>query len=92
MATYRVIAWKDIPAAVEAQDADGQVTLQLTERFQALIDSLAMQFGVHDDAYLEHWGATDGERPGTARDVGAAVAAELEQRFPEFIARALGRA
>jgi len=92
MASYRIIAWKDIPASVEARDANEQVTLPLTERFQALIDSLAMQQGVHDDAYLEHWGATDGERPGTARDVGAAVAAELEERFPEFIARAFRRA
>jgi hypothetical protein len=48
-----------------------------------------MQTGAHDeDAYLEHWAATDGERPGSARDVGAAVAAELEERFPEFIALA----
>jgi cvfA/B/C family virulence factor len=92
MATYRVIAWKDIPAAVEARDAADQVSLQLSERFQALIDSLAMQLGIHDDAYLEHWGTTDGERAGTAREVGAAVAAELEDRFPEFIARAFRRA
>ena len=91
MASYRIIAWKDIPAAVEARDGADQVTLQLSERFQALIDSVAMQLGVHDDAYLEHWGATDGERPGTARDVGSAVAAELEDRFPEFIASAFRR-
>jgi Virulence factor len=92
MATYRIIAWKDVPAAVEARDGADQVSLQLSERFQALIDSLAMQLGIHDDAYLEHWGTTDGERAGTAREVGAAVAAELEDRFPEFIARAFRRA
>jgi len=93
MATYRVIAWKDIPASVEAHDGGDQVTLQLSERFQMLIDSVAMQLGVHDeDAYLEHWGATDGERAGTAREVGSAVAAELEERFPEFIALAFRRA
>jgi len=92
MATYRVIAWKDIPASVEAHDGGDQVTLQLSERFQMLIDSVAMQLGVHDeDAYLEHWGATDGERAGTAREVGSAVAAELEERFPEFIALAFRR-
>jgi len=92
MATYRVIAWKDIPASVEAHDGGDQVTLQLSERFQMLIDSVAMQLGVHDeDAYLEHWGATDGERAGSAREVGSAVAAELEERFPEFIALAFRR-
>ncbi|HUK64387.1 MAG TPA: virulence factor [Dongiaceae bacterium] len=92
MATYRIIAWRSIPAAVEARDGAGQVTLQLSERFQALIDSAAMQLGLHDnDAYLDHWGAIEGERVGSASDVGAAVVAELEERFPEYIARALGR-
>jgi cvfA/B/C family virulence factor len=90
MATYRIIAWKEIPAAVEASDGVEQVTLPLSERFQALIDSLAMQLGYQDgDAYLAQWEQGEGgERPGSARDVGAAVAAELEDRFTEFIARA----
>lgn len=93
MARYRIIVWKDIPASVEARDGADQVTLPLSERFQALIDSLAMQGDEHaEDAYLAHWGATDGERAGSAREVGAAVAAELEERFPEFIARAFRRA
>ena len=92
MASYRIIAWKDIPAAVEARDASDQVSLQLSERFQALIDSVAMQLGIHDDAYLAYWATSDGERAGSARDVGAAIAAELEDRFPEFIAHAFRRA
>jgi hypothetical protein len=92
MATYRIIAWKDIPASVEAHDGADHVTLPLSERFLALIDSLAMQQGAHEqDAYLEHWAHTEGERPGGAGEVGAAVAAELEDRFPEFIARAFRR-
>jgi hypothetical protein len=89
MARYRIIAWKDIPASVEVQDGGEQITLQLSERFQALIDSAAMQLGADEqETYLEHWGATDGERPGPAPEVGAALVAELEERFPEFIARA----
>jgi Virulence factor len=93
MATYRIIAWRNIPAAVEVRDGAGQVTLQLSERFQSLIDSTAMQLGLHDnDAYLEHWGAIEGEeRAGTAGDVGAAVAAEIEERFPEYITEAFRR-
>ena len=55
------------------------------------IDSAAMQLGIHDDAYLEHWGTTDGERPGSAREVSSAIAAELEERFPEYIAHAFRR-
>ena len=94
MATYRIIAWQNIPAAVEVCDGTGQVTLQLSERFQALIDSAAMQLGLHDnDGYLEHWGTIEGEeRSGSASDVGAAVVAELEARFPEYIAQAFRRA
>ena len=92
MAHYRIVAWKDIPASVEARDEGDHVTLQLSERFQALIDSLAMQGGADaQDAYLEHWGSTDAERAGSARDVAAAIAAELEERFPEFIALAFRR-
>ena len=92
MASYRIIAWKDIPASVEARDGADHVTLQLSERFQALIDSVATQLGLHDqDAYLEHWGATDGERAGSAREVSAAIAAELEERFPEYISAAFRR-
>jgi hypothetical protein len=92
MASYRIIAWKDIPASVEARDDADAVTLPLSERFQMLIDSLAMQLGVHDDAYLEHWGATEGERAGSAREVGTALVAELEERFAEFTVRAFRRA
>jgi hypothetical protein len=92
VASYRIIAWKDIPASVEARDGADHVTLQLSERFQALIDSVATQLGLHDqDAYLEHWGATDGERAGSAREVSSAIAAELEERFPEYISRAFRR-
>jgi hypothetical protein len=92
MASYRIIAWKDIPATVEARDDVDSVTLPLSDRFQALIDSVAMQLELADeDAYLEHWGTTDGERSGSAREVVAAVVAELEERFPEFTARAFRR-
>jgi cvfA/B/C family virulence factor len=90
MATYEIVAWKEIPAVVEARDRDGSVTRQLSERFQALIDSLAMQTGSESsEAYLDAWTRSDPrERPGSAADVADAVAAEIEDRFPEFIARA----
>ena len=47
MATYRIVAWKGIPASVEAEDGTDSVTLQLSERFQMLIDSAAMQACAH---------------------------------------------
>ncbi len=90
MASYQVIAWRGVPAVVEARDGGGTVARQLSERFQSLIDSVAMQLGLEDsDAYLEQWTRGEvAERPGTAEEVADAVAADLENRFPEFIARA----
>ncbi len=90
MARWEIVAWRDIPAMVEARDDGGQVTLPLSEKFQSLIDSVAMQLGLQEEsAYLEQWARMPGgERPGSARDVGEAVVAEIEQRFPEYIARA----
>jgi hypothetical protein len=90
VARWEIVAWRDIPAMVEARDDAEQVTLPLSEKFQSLIDSVAMQLGMQDeDAYLEQWAKMPGgERPGSARAVGEAVVAELEARFPEYIARA----
>jgi cvfA/B/C family virulence factor len=93
VARWEIVAWREIPASVEVSDDSGQITLSLSERFQALIDSVAMQLDLQDeDAYLEHWARLPGgERPGTAREVGEAVVAELEARFPDFIGRAFRR-
>ncbi|MBI3636681.1 MAG: virulence factor [Candidatus Rokubacteria bacterium] len=84
------MSWRDIPASVEAEDAAGQVTRQLSDRFQALIDAVAMQLGLAEsDAYLDEWRRSEpAERAGTAGEVAAAVAAELEERFPTYAARA----
>ena len=93
MATYQLVSWKGIPASVEARDADGTVTVTLSERFQMLIDSVAMQLGLHDsDAYIELWARESPvDRAGTAREVAEKVAAELEERFPTFIGQAFVR-
>jgi hypothetical protein len=90
MARWEIVAWREIPAMVEVSDEAGQLTLSLSDKFQSLIDSVAMQLGLEDEgAYLEHWAKLPGgERPGSAREVGEAVVAELEARFPEVIARA----
>ena len=93
MASYQIIAWKDVPAMVEASDNAETVTRQLSDRFQQLIDSVAMRLGLQDqDAYLDLWarGAVQ-ERPGSATEVANAVVTELEARFSEFIAQAFDR-
>jgi Virulence factor len=93
MATYQIITWKDVPSMIEARDAAGTVTRPLSDRFQQLIDSVAMQLGLQDqDAYLDLWARGDvQERPGSATEVAEAVAAEIEARFPEIISRAFRR-
>jgi hypothetical protein len=90
MASYQIIAWKDVPAMVEARDGSETVTRQLSDRFQQLIDSVAMRLGLQDqDAYLDLWTRGDvQERSGSATEVVDAVVDELEARFPEFISRA----
>lgn len=55
-----------------------------------LIDSVAMQFGLAEsDAYLAEWTrSAPEERPDSASEVADGVAAELEDRFVEYAARA----
>jgi hypothetical protein len=90
MASYVVVSWRGIPAVVEATDGSESATRQLTERFQALIDAVAMQFGLAEsEAYLEAWErSAPVERAGSAADVADAVAQDLEDRFFEFAQRA----
>jgi len=90
VATYRIVAWRGVPASVEVSDSSETVTRALSERFQMLIDSAAMQLGIHEsDAYIEQWTrGEDQERPGGAQEVADAVVADLENRFPEFIGHA----
>jgi len=90
VATYEIIAWKSIPAVIEARDERDTVTHQLSDRFQQLIDSAAMQLGIHgSDAYLELWSRSEPrERAGSAAEVAAAVAQEIEARFPTYIGTA----
>jgi hypothetical protein len=93
MATYRLIVWRGIPSAVEASDGAETVTRQLSDRFQALIDTVAMQLDLHgSDAYIEQWDRSEArERPGSAQEVAGAVAADIEARFMEFIGAAFRR-
>jgi hypothetical protein len=94
MATYHIIAWRGVPASLEVHDAAESLTVALSDKFQQLIDSAAMQLGLHDaEAYIEQWSRGEPhERAGSAREVADAVTAELEARFPEFIGQVFRRA
>ena len=92
MARYRIVQWKDIPSVVEAFDGEEAARVSLSQRFQDLIDAAAMRQGATDsEAYLDGWGqGPEQERPGAARAVAEAVAAELEASFPQLVARLSG--
>lgn len=91
MAKYQVLYWKDIPSVVEATDASGSAKVQLSERFQLLIDTVAMRLGLAGtDEYLDQWEhGEEQERPGSSQDVAKAVAQEFESKFTEFRDRGL---
>ena len=88
MACYRIIHWKQIPSLVEAFDGDQVARIPLSQRFQDLIDAVAMREGASEtDAYLEGWGqGPDLDRPGAATTVAEQVAAELEAGFQDLVA------
>lgn len=84
MAEYQVLYWRALPSLVKANDATGEVSVRLPQRFADAIDDAAMQMGATDTgAYLEgwRWGPLL-ERSGAARDVAEAVAMELAASTP----------
>jgi len=87
MARYRIVHWKEIPSVVEAADGDQTARRQLSQKFQDLIDALAMrENSTEGDAYLEGWGQADWvERGGSADEVAEAVVAELEGAFQALL-------
>lgn len=91
MARYRIVAWKEIPSLVEAFDGDDTARVPLSQRFQDLIDAVAMRDGDSDTGvYLDGWAqGPDRERPGSAQEVARAVAADLEAGFRDLAARHL---
>jgi hypothetical protein len=91
MARYQVLYWKTIPSLVEASDGDRTVRVPLSQRFQDLIDAVAMKEGASTtEAYLAGWETGPiGDRPGSAEVVARAVATELEAGFQELAVRHL---
>lgn len=87
MARYRIVHWKDIPSMVEAADGDGTTRHPLSQRFQDLIDALAMREGATEgDPYLDGWGQGAWlEREGSPDEVAGAIAAEIEKGFQALL-------
>ncbi len=93
MAKYTVLYWQDIPSVIEAKDAAATHKVQLSQRFQALIDAAAMHQGLAGtDAYLEQWRRGKRvARDGSAEQVATAVMEELEAQYDALKAAALGK-
>ncbi|MGI9303816.1 MAG: virulence factor [Gammaproteobacteria bacterium] len=93
MAKYQILYWQDIPSLVEARDGDSVHKEQLSSRFQELIDLVAMKKKLAGtDAYLEQWNKGKRiDRDGSARDVAAAIAGELEADFDKIREESLAK-
>lgn len=90
MTTYQIMYWHDIPVQVRAGGRRDRVSIELPQRFQIAVDNAAMAANLTGtDAYLEgfRWDEPQ-EREGTAEEVAAAVAAELEEQFARIDWRA----
>jgi len=83
MADYTILYWQDIPAMVEAREGRAKKKIQLSDRFQVLIDAVAMRKKlVGTDAYIEQWRRGGKQsREGTVEEVAEAVAAEIEGQY-----------
>ena len=86
MAKVQVLRWQEIPSVVEVRDGSDVKKIQLSQKFQALIDEVAMREELAGtDAYLEEWNKSAvEERDGDAASVVQKVADELEERFADI--------
>ena len=56
MAKVQILRWQEIPSVVEVRDGSEVKKIQLSDKFQALIDEAAMRRKLAGtDAYLEEW-------------------------------------
>ena len=86
MAKVQILRWQEIPSVVEVRDGTDVKKIQLSQKFQALIDEVAMREELAGtDAYLEEWNKSAvEERDGDAATVVQKVADELEERFADI--------
>ena len=91
VAKCSVLRWQDIPSLVEAKDASGTHKIQLSSRFQELIDMVAMRRGLAGtDEYLEAWRrGRPTERDGSAPEAAQALAEEIEAQYEEIRSAAI---
>ena len=90
MTRVRKMYWKEIPVQVQAEDASGQVSKPLDDRFQQGVDSISMFDGsAGTDEYLDAWEWGDYvDVDGSAEAAATALAEDLNTHFPrDFVKR-----
>ena len=93
MAKVTILYWQDIPSVVEARDRGGRHKVELSQRFQELIDLIAMKKKVMGtDEYLNHWSkGPPEEHEGDAETVAATVASGIEARYEAIKAEEIAK-
>ena len=83
MAKVTILYWQEIPSVVEARDRSGRHKIELSQRFQELIDLVAMKKKMAGtDEYLIQWNkGRPEEHDGDAETAVKAVADEIEARY-----------
>ena len=93
MSKVTILCWQEIPSVVEAKDAAGAHKVQLSQKFQELIDLVAMRRGLAGtDSYLMEWRKeAQPEYDGDAKAAAESLAAEIEGRYEEIRAEAVAK-
>ena len=93
MAKVTILYWQEIPSVVEARDPSGRHKIELSQRFQELIDLVAMKKKLAGtDEYLIQWskGAPE-EHEGDPESAARTVAEDIEGRYDAIRAEELAK-
>ncbi|MGI9388195.1 MAG: virulence factor [Methyloligellaceae bacterium] len=93
MTTLTLLCWQEIPSLVEAKDESGAHKVQLSQKFQDLIDLAAMKRGLGgSDDYLLHWQKEKyPDSDAEAKPAAEALAAEIEAKYDQILSDALAK-
>ena len=93
MAKVTILYWQEIPSVVEARDRSGRHKIELSQRFQELIDLVAMKKKLAGtDEYLIRWNKGEPrEREGDPETVARAVAEDIEAHYAAIRAEELAK-
>ena len=93
MARVTILYWQEIPSVVEARDRSGRHKIELSQRFQELIDLVAMKKKmVGTDEYLIQWNkGAPTEHDSDSEAAAKAVAEDIEARYDAIRAEELAK-